>query len=130
MKNRANKHILLCKIEGKGREKDRSRPLEDKKYISNFGRPLKDVFKKRTLHHYCIFALKYHNNFLLNCPLKVSIPCNQNRSESKKFLSPGNPVCRLSQRRRRSRHVCSLVFFSLALSLSVSLSLSSLSFLN
>jgi hypothetical protein len=44
MKKWVIKHSLLSKIGLKGREKDRSRPLKDKKDISNFGRPLKDIF--------------------------------------------------------------------------------------
>jgi hypothetical protein len=46
MKNWAKKHILLSKIRVKRRKKDRSRPLKDKKDISNLGPPLKNILKK------------------------------------------------------------------------------------
>jgi hypothetical protein len=58
MKNWAKKHILLSKIRGKRRKKDRSRPLKDKKGYFKFRPSFKVHIKKRTPQHHCIWFVE------------------------------------------------------------------------
>jgi hypothetical protein len=69
MKKWVNKHSLLCKIGVKGREKDRSRPLKDKKGHFKFRPSFKIRIKKRTPQHHCTFVLK--NRQPTNKPIMV-----------------------------------------------------------
>jgi hypothetical protein len=53
MKKWVKKPSLFCKIGVKGREKDRSRPLKDKKGHFKFGPSFKGNIQKRMPQHHC-----------------------------------------------------------------------------